>query len=121
MYGCLECPSQGEKKRVIMKRRKIVTFLIVVCFLFLAWPLPAHAAAHSVCLDAGHGGTDAGAVYQSLQEKQGTLDIATRLQTLLQNAGYNVVMTRTSDITLSNLQRASICNNAIPMCCSLFT
>ncbi len=95
-----------------MKRRKIAAFLIVACFLFLAWPLPAHAAAHSVCVDAGHGGTDSGAVYQSLQEKQVTLDIATRLQTLLQNAGYNVVMTRTSDITLSNSQRATICNNA---------
>src|SRR5947209_18429743 len=112
MYGYMECPPQGEKKGVIMKKRKIVTFLIVVCFLFLAWPLPAHAAAHSVCVDAGHGGTDAGAVYKSLQEKQVTLDIATRLQTLMQNAGYNVVMTRTSDITLSNSQLASILNKA---------
>src|SRR2546428_6737003 len=95
-----------------MKRRNLAALLIVGCFLLLVWPLPAHAADHSVCVDAGHGGSDPGAVYKSLQEKTETLDIAQRLQTLLQNAGYTVVMTRTGDTSLGNSARAAICNNA---------
>ncbi len=65
---------------------------------------------HTVCVDAGHGGTDSGAVYGSMQEKDLTLDIAKRLQGLLTGAGYNVVMTRTGDETLGNTDRANICN-----------
>lgn len=95
-----------------MKVRAIVALFTLFCSMFLVWPLPAQATTHRVCVDAGHGGTDLGAVYKSLEEKNVTLDIATRLQTLLQNAGYTVVMTRTSDATLDNSQRAAICNNA---------
>jgi N-acetylmuramoyl-L-alanine amidase len=68
------------------------------------------AAGHTVCVDAGHGGTDSGAAYGGLLEKNLTLDIATRLQTLLQQAGYGVVMTRTGDQSLGNTDRANICN-----------
>ncbi len=95
-----------------MKVRTTVALLILFCFVFLTWPLSTQATTHSVCVDAGHGGTDPGAVYKSLEEKKVTLDIATQLQTLLQNAGYTVVMTRTSDTALGNSQRAAICNNA---------
>ncbi len=69
-----------------------------------------------ICIDAGHGGADTGATYGNLTEAQETLDIAIKLQTLLTNAHYNVVMTRidnlTSTTTLSNSDRATICNNA---------
>jgi N-acetylmuramoyl-L-alanine amidase len=95
-----------------LKVRALVALFTVFCSMFLVWALPAQATTHRVCVDAGHGGTDPGAVYKSLEEKNVTLDIATRLQTLLQNAGYTVVMTRTSDMTLDNSQRAAICNNA---------
>jgi N-acetylmuramoyl-L-alanine amidase len=67
-------------------------------------------SARTVCVDAGHGGTDAGATYFNLKEKDLTLDIAGRLQVLLLNSGYKVVMTRTGDQTLGNTDRANICN-----------
>lgn len=65
----------------------------------------------TVCIDAGHGGTDPGAIRGPLIEKELTLDIANRLATLLTDNGYNYVMTRTNnDTTLGNTNRANICN-----------
>ncbi|HEX8217730.1 MAG TPA: N-acetylmuramoyl-L-alanine amidase [Chloroflexia bacterium] len=72
-------------------------------------PTPAPAA-RIVCVDAGHGGTDPGAVYSGLQEKDLTLDIAYRLRDLLVGAGYKVVMTRAGDQALGNSERADLCN-----------
>lgn len=67
-------------------------------------------AAHTVCVDAGHGGTDSGAAYGDLLEKNLTLDIANRLKTKLEGSGFKVVMTRTKDQALGNTERANICN-----------
>jgi len=71
---------------------------------------PAGAVARTVCVDAGHGGGDPGAVYGGMQEKDLTLDIATRLKLLLEGANFDVVMTRTGDTALDNTPRAEICN-----------
>ncbi len=98
---------------------RILTFLVMTLVL-ATLPMAGTAAAahgggttipHTVCVDAGHGGTDAGATYFGLKEKDLTLDIAGRLQALLGSKGYNVVMTRTGDQTLGNTDRATICNN----------
>jgi N-acetylmuramoyl-L-alanine amidase len=79
-------------------------------------PVRSYAAGRIVCIDPGHGGTDTGATMTGtngpITEAQETLDIAKRLQSLL-TSSYGVVMTRTdSTTTLSNSQRAAICNNA---------
>jgi N-acetylmuramoyl-L-alanine amidase len=66
--------------------------------------------ARTVCVDAGHGGSDPGATYRGMQEKTLTLDIAKRLRSLLVSNGYSVVLTRTGDASLSNSDRAAICN-----------
>lgn len=52
-----------------------------------------------IAIDAGHGGNDAGTVNSRLrlEEKKFTLDTAQRLKKLLEQQGYKVVMTRTSD------------------------
>src|SRR4051794_27300489 len=89
--------------------------ILVLLLVGIARPFhlsPAVAAPKSVCVDAGHGGTDAGTTNGSLREKDLNLDIALRLGTLLTNAGYGVVYTRTGDQTLSNTDRAKICNAA---------
>lgn len=52
----------------------------------------------TICIDPGHGGTDTGAIGSFSQEKNITLAISKRLQSLLQKAGANVIMTRTTDI-----------------------
>ena len=56
-----------------------------------------------ICIDPGHGGGDPGACNSSygLQEKHLTLDISMRLANMLRKAGWNVVMTRTTDRDVS--------------------
>ena len=55
----------------------------------------------TVVIDAGHGGEDGGAVgVTGLLEKDLNLDIAKRLEALLVDNGYTVIMTRTEDVLL---------------------
>lgn len=65
-----------------------------------------------VVLDAGHGGSDSGAVNAryGLREKEQTLDVARRLEALLEADGRAVCMTRTGDETLSNNDRYAYAN-----------
>lgn len=65
-----------------------------------------------VCLDPGHGGSDTGANYNGVQEKIVNLDIAMRAKPLIEAMGYRVLMTRSSDETLSLQERCDIANNA---------
>ena len=56
----------------------------------------------SVVIDAGHGGSDSGAVGPNgVMEKTVTLDVAKKVQRLLNEAGKEVVMTRWSDVDVS--------------------
>lgn len=52
-----------------------------------------------VMLDPGHGGEDPGAVsdYSGIKEKDLNLDVAFKVKTLLEEQGYDVVMTRETD------------------------
>jgi len=58
-------------------------------------------------LDPGHGWRgDAGATYNGLKEKDVTLDIAFRTKALLEDRGFQVIMTRTGDDTEHGLEYA---------------
>ncbi len=52
-----------------------------------------------IMIDPGHGGEDPGAVsdYTGIKEKDLTLDIAFKLKSLLEDDGYQVIMTRETD------------------------
>ena len=64
-----------------------------------------------VCIDPGHGGNDPGAIgLDGLVEKNLTLDISDRLAALLRADGVTVVLTRTTDASVSITQRAEIAN-----------
>src|SRR5215216_6614852 len=66
-----------------------------------------------VVLDAGHGGTDSGAVNTKygLTEKEQTLIVANKLESLLEGDGCTVYMTRTlNSQTLSNNDRYTYAN-----------
>jgi len=65
----------------------------------------------TVCLDPGHGGRDAGAVRQGVQEKDLTLAIARAAGDALQSR-HRVVLTRTADLTLPLPDRRSIADRA---------
>jgi len=60
----------------------------------------------TVILDAGHGGADFGAMYMGRMEKNDSLRLALAVGELLQNAGVNVLYTRTEDIYESPVQKA---------------
>lgn len=74
----------------------------------------------TVVIDAGHGGHDRGGIPgQRVAEKVMTLDVAQRLRSVLQASGYNVVMTRDSDVFVPLGTRVAIANsyrNAIFVC-----
>ncbi|MDB9526370.1 N-acetylmuramoyl-L-alanine amidase [Oscillatoria sp. CS-180] len=65
-----------------------------------------------VAIDPGHGGRDPGAVgIGGLQEKNVVFPVSMRVAELLREAGVDVVMTRTSDLTLDLEPRVAIANN----------
>ncbi len=64
----------------------------------------------TVCLDAGHGGKDPGAIYGGIFEKDIVLDVVGHIGALL--AKYNVVYTRTDDTFVELSKRADIANAA---------
>lgn len=68
-----------------------------------------------ICVDAGHGGTDPGAVGPAgTKEKDVNLQIALKLQEALERNGITVVMTRKQDVAkrLTIDERCIIANNA---------
>ncbi len=68
-----------------------------------------------VVIDAGHGGTEPGAVGpQGVQESHVNLAIAQRLESLLEAAGITVVQTRTDDYRISILSRTAIATSLAP-------
>ena len=80
-------------------------------------PLPLQSnqrkVIETICIDAGHGGTDLGAVGKSkLQEKDITLDVAKKLKRMVESKmGLRVLMTRERDAEVSLNSRVSIANN----------
>lgn len=68
----------------------------------------------TIVVDAGHGGSDPGAVGASgTREKDVTLDVARRLASRLEHGGrYRVVLTRAGDETVSLAQRVEHANAA---------
>lgn len=69
-------------------------------------------AAFTVALDAGHGGSAAGATYEDRMEKDITLPITLRAAELLGEKGYNVVLTRSGDVYMDLYDRCDIANEA---------
>lgn len=64
-----------------------------------------------VVIDAGHGGHDPGARGNGIMESELTLDVALRVQKLLQKQpGIDVVMTRDSDVYIPLEERTAIAN-----------
>ena len=63
-----------------------------------------------VFIDAGHGGTDPGAVGNGLKEKDIVLSIATKLGALLNGRGISIKYSRTNDTYLSLEERARLAN-----------
>ncbi|MCM1566404.1 MAG: N-acetylmuramoyl-L-alanine amidase family protein [Dehalobacter sp.] len=68
----------------------------------------------TVLIDPGHGGKDPGAtaIDKKTYEKELNLDVALRLNRILQNIGFNTVMTRKDDRYVDLASRSGLANNS---------
>lgn len=67
-------------------------------------------AVRTVVLDAGHGGHDSGARGPLGSEKDVTLDVVLRAKKLLEQNGYNVRLTRMTDVFIPLEKRPALAN-----------
>ncbi|MDP1852743.1 MAG: N-acetylmuramoyl-L-alanine amidase [Candidatus Omnitrophota bacterium] len=116
----------GDKVEDLKDAVKLHNGIIVVPYSFKANILPklvkfetpaqkgliAHYKINKICIDAGHGGRDPGAIgrYYGLKEKNIVLDIAMRLKRELKDKGLEIVTTRASDVFIPLEKRAEIAN-----------
>src|SRR5437879_11084132 len=101
--------------------------LMIASFAWLQWtskskPPPTSTRAPArhepfavVVLDPGNGGQDSGAKVGNMLEKDLTLDVAQRVDRLLQAQGLATVMTRVGDAYVSLAERAAL-TNRVPNC-----
>lgn len=97
-----------------MKKRRI--FSLITALTFAAVPLVAafrmRAAERTFMLDAGHGGSDSGAVYNGRLEKNDNLRITLAVGERLARSGERVLYTRTDDSTVDLTYRSTMANSA---------
>lgn len=74
--------------------------------------LKIYSSKKIVFIDAGHGGSDPGAIGNGIREKDITLDIAKRVQKLLSKQGFHVVMSRENDTYLELAERSKKANDS---------
>jgi N-acetylmuramoyl-L-alanine amidase len=65
----------------------------------------------TVVIDPGHGGQDSGTMKAGLVEKELTLDVAHRVERLLQSRGLVTLLTRSDDSYVSLQDRAAVAND----------
>ena len=90
------------------KKAGLLLFLFAALLCLGAAP---SALAKTVVIDPGHGGIDRGGIPgQKYPEKVAALDIAQRVKSKLEAAGYRTVMTRTGDYFVGLPGRCALAN-----------
>lgn len=108
-----------KNKVIVIKKENIIS--VLVCMLLLAAAAGAVVRKTSerlaretfalptsdkiIVIDPGHGGIDAGASDGELKEKEINLDIALRLQGLIEQSGGTVFLTRSEDVSTADKNR----------------
>ena len=96
---------------IVLKKANIILYLsIFLTFLTAIYSYSAYSEnakvntlSNTIVIDPGHGGMDGGAVGKTgTLEKDLNLSIALKLKDELLNNGFNVVMTRDTDVMLNN-------------------
>lgn len=77
-------------------------------------PKPIGKGIKKVVIDAGHGGSDYGAIRNNINEKDITIDVAKQVRDMLVKKGYIVQMTRDGDEYVSLQDRVAISENFSP-------
>lgn len=97
-----------------MKKRRIFSLITALTFaaVLLAAAFHMRAAERTFMLDAGHGGSDSGAVYNGRLEKNDNLRITLAVGERLARSGERVLYTRTDDSTVDLTYRSTMANSA---------
>ncbi len=94
--------------------RKNIKFLIlsiiVVLVIIIIIMLVQDSNKIVVCIDAGHGGDDVGAILEKRYEKDDNLTVANLVKKYLKKKDIKVVMTRKKDNSVSLEERCNIAN-----------
>ena len=77
-------------------------------------PSKKNAVKNKVVLDAGHGGSDYGAIREGINEKDITLDVTQRVEAILRSKGYKTALTRNNDVYVSLEDRVEFSENEDP-------
>lgn len=67
-----------------------------------------------VVIDAGHGGSDSGASFENLTEKEIVAQITAKIKALNKNQNVEIVLTRASDIPVTLQERTQVINSIKP-------
>ena len=108
-----------KKKRKNKKNIRIfiILLLAVICVFAVVKNIHLDAGVDIVCIDAGHGGGDAGAVNGSRFEKDDNLRLALKVRKELEAKGITVILTRDGDEFVELKDR---CKTANRKRCDLF-
>lgn len=97
-----------------MRKIKIARNILIIAILFviccIIFKLNKKSNKLIVCIDAGHGGSDVGAIYNDRYEKKDTLEVAKLVKKYLEEENIKVIMTRNEDKTIELKQRCNIAN-----------
>ena len=101
----------------MINQYSVISLLLVILLLGGSKSLTAQEALGKIkciCIDAGHGGKDPGAISGRLREKDITLAIALKLGKMVSNTypDMKVVYTRTKDVAVDLRERGKIANKA---------
>ena len=109
----------AERKRKRNKTQKnkkmIIALLCIVLVAFIAfsyWQLGGFYSQSKpkICLDAGHGGSDTGAIYDGRYEKDDNLRLTLAVGEILEENGIKVIYTREKDEFVPLEERAEFAN-----------
>lgn len=91
--------------------KKLITSLLLLLSVSLTLSANPYSGKVSlVIIDPGHGGKDPGAMSAGVDEKDVVLQISLRLQQLLEERGYDTLMTRSNDTFLELQERCDVAN-----------
>lgn len=101
---------------LVFKRKALVSVLAAVMLsgvlfhAFFTRPIPtSELNGQLIVVDAGHGGMDGGGVgINGIVEKDLNLTVARQLEQALKENGYQVVMTRTEDVSLHDSDKTTV-------------
>ena len=110
----------GAMKNIVAWMGLLLMLASFVWWQILSTPRPATSTKRAgspapftlVVLDPGHGGQDSGAMCGPIYEKDLTLDVAQRVDRLLQAQGLATLMTRVGDSYVSLQDRVAVTNRA---------